>query len=481
MAFPVIKIGSATAGASDTLASGAGPAVAVTGTANGSTNAAGLVVTLGGAPDLSGVATDGSAAIYLADATAGARNFGRITAVDNSAKTVTVDTAFGVNLTGKSWAIGGTRATLGGTNSLKLFDNNSASGDAMPGWTVELQSGHVEALAAEVNMRRSGDTTSGPITLRGAAAATTKPVLALAADSRMLIPRGSYLHLRDFTTRSTGTKTTVGVVDCGAMGAAPVFSGLTVESTGSSTRWVRFFTSLSTSLLVENCDISGISGDAIPIASGAYGVTVRGCYFHDIGGRALNLSTGIYASLAVIGCRFARCAGGGIYLDDSRSDGLGRFEIERCTFDACGTTGGKSGLEIGGTTRGCFAASAVENCVFTNNSGWGLSFSTATVPEIRADGMALRGLVFNANSSGEIGATGVAVPYDGTIDLLRTSATDPQYTNAAGGDYTPTNTALWGAGYPGGANVTPGAIQPAATATPGTTAGPIFARLFTGY
>ncbi len=64
MAYPTI-IFNATSG-SDTAASGAGPSTAVTGssaTVNGGDP--GTVLDLDGTPDLSGVATDGSGAIFL--------------------------------------------------------------------------------------------------------------------------------------------------------------------------------------------------------------------------------------------------------------------------------------------------------------------------------------------------------------------------------------------------------------------------------
>ncbi len=170
MAFPVVKVDSTAGGASDTACSGAGPSTALTGTA-GATDGAGTTVTLDSGTVLTGVDTTGLHVIYLADTTAGHRRFSRITGTAGSGgatPTVTVADAYTINLTGKSWAIGGTRATVAGAVSLLLFDNNSAAGDAMPGWVVEMQSGHAETgLTATINLRRAGDTTSGPIILRG--------------------------------------------------------------------------------------------------------------------------------------------------------------------------------------------------------------------------------------------------------------------------------------------------------------------------
>ena len=164
MALPVILVNSATG--SDSAASGAGPATALTGS-SASTSGTGLVVTLDGSPNLSGVATDGSHVIYLNDSTANARNFGKITAADNTAKTVTVSDAFGLSLSGKSWAIGGVRASINANGSEKLWSTSgSTAGDVMPGWTVRMQSGHAES-GALITMRRGGNLTAGGYCSRG--------------------------------------------------------------------------------------------------------------------------------------------------------------------------------------------------------------------------------------------------------------------------------------------------------------------------
>jgi hypothetical protein len=90
MAFPLILIDSATG--SDTAASGAGPATAVTGTKGRTRNTAtqtrvGFFETT--PPDLSGVATDGSHVLYIAISTSGARNFSSINAAKNTQQTDT--------------------------------------------------------------------------------------------------------------------------------------------------------------------------------------------------------------------------------------------------------------------------------------------------------------------------------------------------------------------------------------------------------
>ena len=78
MAFPTISINNSTG--SDTAASGAGPATAVTG-AGASLNATSTITLSADTPDLSGVATDGSDAIWVE--TSSGRQYYKITAVDD--------------------------------------------------------------------------------------------------------------------------------------------------------------------------------------------------------------------------------------------------------------------------------------------------------------------------------------------------------------------------------------------------------------
>lgn len=129
MAYPNIVFNNSTG--SDTQASGAGPTTAVFGT--GASLSSSTSVNLSAdSPDLSGVATDGSACLWVL--TSSGRQFSKITGVDNGTKIVTVETAYGVTESGRTWAIGGKRSTLHDTNSILLL-----TADARTGWKVELQ------------------------------------------------------------------------------------------------------------------------------------------------------------------------------------------------------------------------------------------------------------------------------------------------------------------------------------------------------
>lgn len=198
---PIVLIDSATG--SDTAASGAGPATALTGTA-ASTSADGLTVTLDGSPDLTNVLTDGTHVIWLNDTTANARNFAAIVAKDNVAKTVTVvtTTPFAFNLTGRSWAIGGRRASIGSTTSRRLVEQ-STIGDWMPGWRCRFMSGHSETLTATLNLRRAGNLTDGPMYFEVDPNASVQPTLTWSSSSSGLTVAGTSKRISGFKLRNT--------------------------------------------------------------------------------------------------------------------------------------------------------------------------------------------------------------------------------------------------------------------------------------
>jgi hypothetical protein len=96
---------------------------------------AGSVVSLDGSPDLSGLSTSGAnqAAIHINDATNSNRKIFWISAVDNTAKTVTVDVA-PTGIVSSAWAIGGrhvlTPAAIEGAlraGDTAIFNNSPAT------------------------------------------------------------------------------------------------------------------------------------------------------------------------------------------------------------------------------------------------------------------------------------------------------------------------------------------------------------------
>lgn len=133
MPLPVIKFSSSLAGRSDTLCSGAGPTQA-----DGSTLLNGSDAFLGCAVsgyatrlglrdftgDLSPIAVDGSAVLYVAESAAGARNFSSIFAVSNTRHVGTCDCTSG------SGTVGGVNEANYAVNDVVAINGAGASG----GW-----------------------------------------------------------------------------------------------------------------------------------------------------------------------------------------------------------------------------------------------------------------------------------------------------------------------------------------------------------
>lgn len=482
MAFPTIRVLSGTG--SDTAASGAGPGdgvtsgSALTGTA-ASTSGTGLVVTLDGSPDLTNVDTTGLHALYLADATAGARNFGKITAKANSGSPtaqVTVSDAFGLSLSGKSWAIGGKRATIAGTNSLKLFSNNSAAGDAMPGWAVEMQSGHSESPTTAIDLRRAGDTTSGPIVLRGAAGAATMPAIALASDTtNFFVLRADYQQLRDFTISAAGRSGMASGVNLLANYA--VLSGLKLAAASS------YFSGailLGSGSRVLGCEVANVTGNGISNPNGnSLGTEIRGNYVHDNTLVGIHLGTAPYFGATVAENIIASNGHEGIYIDQARGDALGSLYVERNDVAGNGTSGSYSGINVV-SSAAATAWTVVANNYLKSNSAWGVHFSSASVSvaTLKGWGTQIRNNGFKTNTSGEVAANGVAVT-DTAIVQGSVSAADPDNASyGTSGNYAKgTASTLYEAGWPTSnigksstrSYVTIGAAQPHVAASGGGT------------
>ena len=398
MASPVILINSATG--SDSLASGAGPATALNGTAAATDGVNGKTVTITDTVDLSGVATDGSAALYLVDATAAHRNFDNITAISGgpsgSAWTVTVQNGFTISLSGKSWAIGGKRASIGSSTSSKLIENNSGNGDAMPGWAIEMQSGHTETIAATVNPRRAGDTTNGRIILRGTSGAATRPILTFSNNGDAFVPRGNYWTFRDFEMQnSNATKTASQAFDSTAV-TAVIYQSIKISD--STNKFWRAFNTVAgpTDITIQDCYFANLADSAVVINNSLGGIArIRNCVFLSCASHGILHST-TAALYDIRGNIFAFNGGDGVHINDTASS-ITVF-CEGNVFH--GNT--SDGFESAQTAAHSQAPWIFDNNRFTFNGGVGLNFSGATFADVIASGLGfqIRNNGFYTNTGG---------------------------------------------------------------------------------
>src|SRR3990167_1938781 len=126
----------------------------VTGTA---ATVVGLVVTLDGSPDLSGVATDGSDTIRLADSSNSNQKIFKITAVDDALNTVTVDVA-PTGIVSSAWRIGGQL----------VYSSADWEGAAAAGWIFTFNNSPASKSGASfITCRVPGDSATGFIKVVG--------------------------------------------------------------------------------------------------------------------------------------------------------------------------------------------------------------------------------------------------------------------------------------------------------------------------
>ena len=434
MALPTILINSAAG--SDTAASGAGPNNALTGSA-GVTSADGLTVVLDGSPDLTNVETDGSHVLFMSDTNVGSRNFGKITGKANSGTPtaqVTVAAAF-QPLNTDAWAIGGERASIGSTTSRKLVDNNSAVGDAQAGWTISFGSGHTETLSATLNIRVSGDTTSGLFYFVGPLAGTT-PILTFSNNGDGIILRNTREFLGRLELRNShATKTASrGIV---ALTTYQTIDGVKINH--STDLFLNGIDYRSNAVCVKNCDIGYCAGNGIESSAGTTFVRIRflNNFIHNCTGIGASLR-GDMVSLVFYGNIVYANGGDGAIVTNVAGDSGRHFLIAHNTFDA--NTG--DGLEV---ANDLVTPADVLNNIFSNNGGYGLKFSSGSAT---ADYISGSGWIVDCNDTYNNTSGGYLPASYGTND----PGTNPTYKNASGGDFS-IGTNLKAKGYPIGGSL----------------------------
>ena len=407
-AYPVILVDS-TGGGSDDTASGAGPSTALTGT---SASYSGSVFTLDGSPDLAqaAVTTTGDSVIYVQTSTG--RRFFAINAKDNGASTVTVEQAPAGTATGLTWGIGGVRSTIGSSGKSKLL----FSADLLPGWTVEMQSGHTETLSSLFSITKGGDATTGKVTLRGAEGAATRPVLTFSNNGTAIESRNSYIRYVSFDMKnSNATKTSSKAFIVGGGSQIPEYNDIRVADS-TDNFGVAFGAHNGINML--NCEIGYCADDGIQF--GAAG-RIQNCFIHDCGAAGIDCSS---QELLIYGCIFYNNTGAACAIAPSGDNGLAQVFCHN-------TVHGNGG---DGLIFNSFSSRhrMVDNNIFSNNSGYGINMGT-TVVDALSDTVSVRNNCFYSNSSGKY--TDSAAETDWTGLSIGETTDNPSYVDAAGGDF----------------------------------------------
>lgn len=515
MAFPTILFNSSTG--SDTTASGAGPSTSISGSTGRTRSAAGELKfgLFGATDDLSGVAVDGSAVLYMAISTAGQRNFSTIAATRNvrdtttgnitsgaavlsalgstsgwavgdvikvtgaaaaaadlystiltvdsgtqvtlnnnagtsvtgnaveNPKQFTLTTSQGVNTgtTNTAWAVGGKRATCSGTNSRKLAENNGAAGDAMPGWTLRMESGFTDTFAATLSWRRSGDYVSGPIIFEGDPAAGTIPILTFSNNGTAFVFNfSSLMVIENFEMRNTNGSKTASIALSSASSRAIAYRKIKINHSTNNFWKAITFTSVGFASSIQDCTLAHTANVGLEIGSAT--IEVLNTRIHNTGAVAGVLLTGGGGQPLFMDCLIHDCVGDGIRSTKNAGslDAFG-FTLIHSTIDNCSG----DGIEITAASNqfGALHVVLLNNNITNNASGVGLNFTGSDVTVVNKTNTTIRGNNFYGNGS----VCNIAGVVREEEQLL-----DPQYIDTAGGNYG-IGSNLKAKGYPSGSSL----------------------------
>lgn len=404
MAYPTIIFHSSQG--TDVAASGAGPATAVTGTAAAHTGGiASTTITLTNSPDLSGVLTDGSHCLWMK--TASGRQFSKITGKGSG--TLTVEDSFTIT-DAVNYAVGGKRATWDNVDSRLLF-----SADVKPGWTIETETD--QTLTSTITVGISGSSSTW-ITLRGNSESTHRIINQSASNSsHFTFPNKEYWKFENIKCTNTHGSKNKAAFHVQILSIMMWKNCILGDSSNRLYGGIHRSAGVGTMMLI-NCDINNCT---------SYGILPDGAILNAVGCRFLSNSIGIAhpgINSNIEECLIYNNVGAGI-------TDLGYYaygcRIKNCTINGNGGDGIAS-------SGGLKAYSIINNNI-TNNAGYGIN---AAVGQDAISALVDFNNFYN-NTSG---------PYLNISAGLNDKALDPQYVDAANGNFTIQNTALIGTGFP---------------------------------
>lgn len=411
MPEPKILFNSSTG--SDTAASGAGPATALTGT-GASTNATTAVDLSADSPDLSGVATDGSACLWVS--TSSGRQFAKITAVNNTTKIVTVALAYGVTATGLTWAIGGKRATLDDANSRKLFGTTTGTQYLLgwqAGWECVLETD--QTITSTLILSGPGGT--GFVIFRSNTPGTIRTITCSANQAALDWVVSGWLATVQITDikiqNSNGTKTSAhGIIASGSGSSRSLLLRRCVIGDPSNT----LQSGVTTTFSAIDCTFQNCAGKVIT-AVGNF--NLYGCVFrNNTGNPTIETNGGCYS---IVRCLFHNNSNDNLQMNHSQIPGTAF--IADCTFDEAGASALSNLLGSGGS-NGYHAI----NCNLTKSGAYGMRGSLLNeLPNSSATNCNF-GSGTDANTSGA---------YNSGVLEYNNLTVNGTYVNRATKDYTP--------------------------------------------
>lgn len=386
MAEPAILFNTSTG--SDSLSSGAGPTASINGTSAAHTNGSSTTtITLTNSPDLSQIAVDGSACIWLK--TASGRQFSKITGVDNINKTITAEDAF--NITSGSavnYAIGGKRATWEDSDSRTLFGSNGAKTN----WQIITETDQ----SINSSIVCSG-TTSSIIRIKGDSFTNKRTITQTQNTSHF--SQGSVQSFPIFENlifiNSNATKTASYVIWCSDTGPRFTAKNCIFGSYTSANRILSaFFKNGLTfyGISFVGCDIINCVGSGCTYASGNGGVSANYCYIANNGGYGLMTGTEGAGSISVFGSIIVLNSSTGLWGKSSCS-----ISATNCVIHGNGGDGINC---VGGGSEGSVWAFS---CQITGNANYGIRGGVSSAAIINSNLQANNyGSGSTANTSGDV-------------------------------------------------------------------------------
>jgi Right handed beta helix region len=421
VAVPTIVINNSTG--SNTAASGAGPSTAISGSACNVTSGS-ATCTITDAVALGGVATDGSAVLWVQ--TASGRQYSAITAISGSsgAWTLTLGDTVWTTSTNKNWAIGGQRLNFETTNT----STKTAFVDWHAGWTIDLQqTGTNYVLTSTITVIASGTAGSR---CKFTSTSGTKPIITSATNSVPLISIQSCTDLNIENLWLTHTAATRGhgitTVGSGAECYYCEFKNLVIDGCLTGINAVYGGNYSTDDGLIENTVVKNCTSHGLQLMPGGCTMTVMSCDIYLNAGDGINMSgSGAAGRIVVIDSHIDHNSGKGMYLGPSAS------QVHCLTVVSCNVSFNTSD-GISATPTTAMAIITTNNIIYGNACGRNYSAS----PDMGHS----RNDFLGGNTSGPYGGSAVA----GTADVTLTA--DPFINSASGTrNFAPNNTAGGGA------------------------------------
>lgn len=366
-------------------------------------------------------------------------------AVENP-KQVTLTAGEGINTgtTDTAWAIGGTRATVGGTNSGKLINNNGGAGDMLPGWVEEMQSGHSETVAATLTTQRDGDTTNGPIILCGTAGAVTLPILTFSNNGNAIRPTALGWYFQDFEMRNSNATKTASVGFNVAANQEVLIRRIKIAHSTN-----KFWKAAvpADGNIIESCEFGYCALYGIDVTLNVF---IQNNYIHHCTSHGIFLSGSSSSVTEMHDNIIAYNTGDGINVGISNST-TGNFGVSIIGNTIHGN--GSDGIEFTGNWDSQIDASRILSNIITFNGAYGLNFSHASISEplVQFYRCRIENNVFNQNVTAKYNGVTVAVSInESTLDPsggLASATKD--YLGVTDGSTFTVGSSIKALGYPG--------------------------------